>query len=51
MASTATDVKVEVDDHNPNRKSYTVITHNGRPLSAYLMWSDLKDNHNKFYII
>ena len=49
--STTVSADVEVDDHNPSRKNYKVVTHNGRPLSVYLMWSDLKENHNKFYII
>ena len=44
-------IKVEVDDHNPNRADFKVINSNGRDLSVYLMWSDLKNNHNKFYII
>lgn len=28
-----------------------MVCHDGRQMSVYLMWSDLKDNHNKFYII
>ena len=44
-------IKAEVDDMCPDRANYKIIEHEGRELSVYLMWSDLKDNKNKFYII
>ena len=47
-------VKAEpVDDHVPRRDNYNVVVDpaSGRPLSVYLMWSDLKDNHNKYYVL
>ena len=39
-----------VDHLNPDCKSFSVIHHEGKALSCYLMWSDIKDNHNKYYI-
>ena len=49
--STVEKIKAEVDDMCPDRSDYKIIQHEGRELSVYLMWSDLKDNKNKFYII
>lgn len=51
LNSTSQKVKVEVDDHVPGRERFEVISEDGRTLSVYLMWSDLKNNHNKFYIL
>ena len=34
----------------PNAEKFEVIENNGKALSCYLMWSDIKDNHNKYYI-
>lgn len=33
------------------RDGYEVATRDGTPLSIYLNWSDLRKNHNKFYIV
>ena len=42
---------MQVDSHADNAASYKVAKdENGVPLSIYLNWSDLKANHNKFYI-
>jgi len=40
-----------VDSHVPNRDDYEVVTVQGVPQSWHLMWSDLRKNHNKFYIV
>ena len=41
-----------VDSHVPNAHLYEVAKNDssGEALSTYLNWSDLKKNHNKFYI-
>ena len=41
----------QVDSHLPNADSYFVVEDKGVPCSVYLNWSDLKKNHNKFYIV
>lgn len=41
---------VFVDHKVPNAPTYTVISVDNKALSCYLMWSDIKDNHNKYYI-
>lgn len=42
---------VLVDHLVPNPGKYSVVDGaDGQPLSCYLMWSDIKDNHNKYYI-
>lgn len=42
---------VLVDHLVPNPGKYSVVDGaDGQALSCYLMWSDVKDNHNKYYI-
>ena len=41
----------QVDSHVPDAASYEVVSDKGQPCSVYLNWSDLKKNHNKFYIV
>jgi formylmethanofuran:tetrahydromethanopterin formyltransferase len=42
---------VLVDSKMPSAYNYKVlIGPSNTPYSCYLMWSDLKDNHNKFYV-
>lgn len=41
----------EVDSRVENRADYEVVMSLGAPLSAYMNWSDLAKNHNKFYIV
>lgn len=41
----------QVDSHVPGATSATVVVDGGVACSAYLNWSDLKNNHNKFYIV
>ena len=43
--------KIQVDSHKIGRSEYEVVVHEGTPLSVYLNWSDLRKNHNKFYIV
>ena len=41
----------QVDSHVSGASKYVVAKDvNGQALSTYLNWSDLKKNHNKFYI-
>ena len=40
-----------VDQYVSGASGYTVVKQDGKYLSCYLMWSDVKDNHNKFYIM
>ena len=40
-----------VDSHVPGGSNYRVHQEDGTIYSVYLMWSDLKANSNKFYII
>ena len=43
---------VLVDRKLPSAYNYkVVIGPSNTPYSCYLMWSDLKDNHNKFYVL
>ena len=42
---------VQVDSHMPDAGNYVVVEDKGTPCSVYLNWSDLKKNHNKFYIV
>ena len=54
LKANSSSVKAEpVDDSVPRRENYSVVVDpaSGRPLSVYLMWSDLKDNHNKYYVL
>jgi poly [ADP-ribose] polymerase 2/3/4 len=39
-----------VDASVPSAQNYSVVTQNGISYSCYLMWTDLKSNHNKFYV-
>ena len=48
--STAVATSAEVDSHLNNASTYEVIVHEGKPLSTYMNWSDMKKNHNKFYV-
>jgi poly [ADP-ribose] polymerase 2/3/4 len=49
--STSATGGVLVDHLVPNAPAFSVVSaSNGSPLSCYLMWSDIKDNHNKYYI-
>ena len=41
----------QVDDQVPDKINYSVSSKNGQEYSVYLMWSDLKNNHNKYYIV
>ena len=41
---------VLVDHFVPKAEMHKVIQHNGKALSCYLMWTDCKENHNKFYV-
>ena len=41
---------VLVDHLVPGCSGYQVVIEASTALSAYLMWSDIKDNHNKYYI-
>ena len=50
MVQTSVTGGVLVDHLVPNAVQYKVISSDGVPLSCYLMWSDIKENHNKFYI-
>ena len=45
------DKSATVDSHAPGASQYVVAQdENGQALSTYLNWSDLKKNHNKFYV-
>lgn len=49
--STSATGGVFVDHMVPQAVNYSVVNGaDGKPLSCYLMWSDIKDNHNKYYI-
>ena len=39
-----------VDSHKSGKEFYEVVC-TDVPLSVYLNWSDLRNNHNKFYIV
>jgi hypothetical protein len=39
-----------IDSKVPNADKYTIMKEGLSYLSCYLMWSDVKDNHNKFYV-
>lgn len=41
----------QVDSKVPGKEGYEVVMHEGKYLSMYLNWSDLKKNHNKFYLV
>ena len=42
---------VLVDLFVPQAQDYTVVMDaSGTALSCYLMWNDLTENHNKFYV-
>lgn len=50
-ASPPPEAQSEVDSAFPQAANFKVLCHNGHAYSSYLMWSDIKNNHNKFYII
>ena len=39
-----------VDSKMVGRDNYEVVVHEGKAMSIYLNWADMKANHNKFYI-
>ncbi len=43
--------KTMVDVKVPNGSTYHVYEENGKAYAASLMWSDLKNNNNKYYIV
>ena len=43
--------KAPVDPRVPNGKNYEVVEYNSKIYHAALMWTDLKHNNNKYYII
>ena len=49
--ATGAEATVKVDSHVVGGGAFEVVYHEGKPLSIYLNWSDLKANHNKFYIV
>ena len=50
--ATSNDVaEVSVDDHVPYPSAFKVSRKDGKDFSVYLMMSDIKNNHNKFYIV
>jgi hypothetical protein len=44
-------IVTHVDDQVPDKINYSVSSKDGQEYSVYLMWSDLKNNHNKYYIV
>lgn len=50
LVSTSATGGVLVDHFVPKAEMHKVIHHNGKALSCYLMWTDCKQNHNKFYV-
>ena len=52
IAAPAANTSAEVDSRIDGRAGYEVmVDDNGVALSAYLNWSDLQKNHNKFYVV
>ena len=52
FAAPAANTSAEVDSRIDGRAGYEVmVDDNGVALSAYLNWSDLQKNHNKFYVV
>lgn len=51
VVKTSADGGVLVDHLVPKASTFKVHQNNGKAYSCYLMWSDVKDNHNKFYIM
>ena len=41
----------QVDSHVPGNASYEVVVDGEKVYSIYMMWSDTKNNHNKYYIV
>ena len=35
----------------PGGNAYEVVVENDKVYSTYMMWSDMKNNHNKYYIV
>ena len=50
IVSTSATGGVFVDHFVPNAEKYKVIIDGDFSYSCYLMWSDIKENHNKFYV-
>lgn len=51
MVSTSVTGGVFVDHFVPKADQYSVLKDAaGKALSCYLMWCDVKENHNKFYV-
>lgn len=47
----AVDKSTQVDSFVPGGAAYEVVVDNGKVYSTYMMWSDMKNNHNKYYIV
>ena len=50
VVSTSATGGVFVDHFVPKAAMHKVIQDGGKALSCYLMWTDCKENHNKFYV-
>ena len=51
LVSTSSTAGVYVDHFVPKAHDYQVLFDKSTAaLSCYLMWSDIKENHNKFYV-
>jgi poly [ADP-ribose] polymerase len=50
IVSTSSTGGVFVDHFVPRAEDYKVLFTASTALSCYLMWSDIKNNHNKFYV-
>ncbi|TNV79748.1 hypothetical protein FGO68_gene2208 [Halteria grandinella] len=51
MVNTSLTGGVFVDHHVPQAQQYKVLfSKDGNACSCYLMWTDIKENHNKFYV-
>ncbi len=50
LVSTSATGGVFVDHFVPKAQDYKVLFTASKAHSCYLMWSDIKNNHNKFYV-
>ena len=50
LVSTSSTGGVFVDHFVPKAQEYKVLFTGSNAHSCYLMWSDIKNNHNKFYV-
>lgn len=50
IVSTSATGGIFVDHHVPKAELHKVIQEKGKSFSCYLMWSDIKNNMNKFYV-